>query len=311
MYNQEDMRKLFKLAIILLLCSEMQPSDTQLDSYEDRILYYRSDNNATIATLDSSKYHASIRLKEKDGRYGAGHICSGALIAPSVVLTAASCVYNYADNKPYHPSELKVVLGSVTRYQRHEQTLIYSVTHSYQQQTFDAIKLRDNLAILMLERDVPEMSANIKPITLQAYNTNWYGKAGDKQFKVTTWLQTHEGLFLNPLMFLDAKKMDSEECLKLYGPVYAAGMLCMSTAESGMIHDIGSPLFLENKLIGVMSFSDGAKGPAIYTDVTYHSKWIREMIGDGRNKNSSVWGMLGFLALTWLALKRTKYFKSS
>ncbi|XP_073829375.1 trypsin [Musca autumnalis] len=309
MYNHEDMKKFFKLAIVLLLCSEMQPSDTQLDTYEDRILYYRSDHNATVATLDSSKYHASIRLKEKDGRYGAGHICSGALIAPSVVLTAASCVYNYEDNKPYHPSELKVVLGSVARYQRHEQTLIFSVTHSYQAQTFDAIKLRDNLAILMLERDVPEASATIKPITLSPYNTNWYSKETDKAHKVTTWMQTQDGLYLNSLMFLNAKKMRNEECMQQYGAVFGPGMLCMTTEESTMLQDIGSPLFVENKLIGLMSLSNGQKSPAIYTDVAYHGKWIREVIGDGHNKNSAVWGMLGFLALTWLALKRSKYFK--
>ncbi|XP_061393154.1 chymotrypsin-2-like [Musca vetustissima] len=309
MYTHEDMKKFFKLAIILLLCSEMQPSDTQLDTYENRILYYRADHNATVATLDSSKYHASIRLKEKDGRYGAGHICSGALIAPSVVLTAASCVYNYDANKPYHPSELKVVLGSVSRYQKHEQTLIYSVTHNYQSPGFDAIKLRDNLAILMLENDVPEMNANIKPITLQTYNTNWYSSKADMKFKVTTWLETQEGLFLNPLMFLDASRIENEECLKQYGPVYGPGMLCMRTMESTMQHDVGSPLFLDNKLIGLMSINNGLKNPAIFTDVAYHGKWIREVIGDGHHKNSAIWGMLGFLALTWLALKRIKYFK--
>lgn len=78
------------------------------------------------------------------------------------------------------------------RYQRHEQTLIYSVTHSYQAPMFDAEKLRDNLAILMLESDVPVMSEHIEPITLQTYNTNWYDKASHEQFKVTTWLKTQD-----------------------------------------------------------------------------------------------------------------------
>lgn len=104
--------------------------------------------------------------------------------------TFINCSYN--DNKPYHPSELKVVLGSMQRYQRHEQTLIYSVTHSYQAPMFDAEKLRDNLAILMLESDVPVMSEHIEPITLQTYNTNWYDKASHEQFKVTTWLKTQD-----------------------------------------------------------------------------------------------------------------------
>uniref|UniRef100_A0A1L8EG25 Putative chymotrypsin-1 n=1 Tax=Haematobia irritans TaxID=7368 RepID=A0A1L8EG25_HAEIR len=309
MYSQEDLRKIFKIILVVMLCCEMQPSETQLDSYADRILYYRNDLNGTEASINNTKYHASIRLKEKDQQYGVGHMCSGALIAPSVVLTTASCVYNYDDNKPYHPSELKVVLGSMTRYQQHEQTLIYSVTHSYQPATFDAEKLRDNLAILMLERDIPEMSEHIKPITLQPHNTNWYDNKSDKKYKVTTWLKTQEGLFLNPLMFLDATQVDDKECKQQYGPIYGPGMFCMKTSVPMLLSDEGSPLFVDNKLLGLMSFNMGTDSTSVYTDISYHSKWIQEKIGNGHNQNSSAWGMLGFLALTWIALKRSKYFK--
>ncbi|XP_013099906.2 trypsin-1 [Stomoxys calcitrans] len=309
MYSQEDLRKIFKIVLVVMLCCEMQPSDTQLDTYEDRILYNRHDLNGTEASFNNTKYHASIRLKEKDQHYGVGHMCSGALIAPSVVLTTASCVYNYDENKPYHPSELKVVLGSMARYQRHEQTLIYSVTHSYQPATFDAEKLRDNLAILMLERDIPAVNEHIKPITLQPYNTNWYDKESDKQFKVTTWLKTPEGLFLNPLMFLDATHVGDKECKQQYGHLYGPGMLCMKTSTPMVLTDVGSPLFVDNKLMGLMSFTMGTDDSAVYTDITYHSKWIAEHIGNGHNQNSSVWGMLGFLTLTWIAVRRSKYFK--
>lgn len=109
-------------------------------------------------------------------------------------------------------------------------------------------------------------------------------------------------------MFLDASKVSDKECQQHYGPLYGSGMLCMTTSES-LLQDSGSPLFVDNKLLGLMSYRSGSEVPAVYTDVAYHAKWIQEKIGNGHNQNSSVWGMLGFLALTWIALKRSKYFK--
>lgn len=111
---------------------------------------------------------------------------------------------SYNKNKPYHPSELKIVLASISRYQRQKQTLIFSVTHSYQPHTFDALSLRDNMAILMLEQDIPQMNEYVKPITLtqtQMYNTNWYDKQNGGKFKVTTWLKTKEVSFIFFLIF--------------------------------------------------------------------------------------------------------------
>lgn len=83
----------------------------------------------------------------------------------------------------------------MTRYQKQEQALIFGVTHSYQPPTFNASKLQDNVAILMLERDIPKINDYVKPITLpqsKVYNTNWYDKQNGGEFKVTTWLKTNE-----------------------------------------------------------------------------------------------------------------------
>lgn len=98
-------------------------------------------------------------------------------------------------HQPYHPSELSVVLASIDRYQRQEQTLVFGVTHSYQPDTFSVHHLKDNVAILMLEYDVPKANDFIKPITLpQAKQSTpaWYERRSENQFKVTTWLKTSE-----------------------------------------------------------------------------------------------------------------------
>lgn len=46
------------------------------------------------SSVPAAPYQASIRLLDQELDYfGKGHICSGALVAPSVVLTVAQCVY--------------------------------------------------------------------------------------------------------------------------------------------------------------------------------------------------------------------------
>lgn len=74
-----------------------------------------------------------------------------------------------------------------------ETTLVYSVTHSYQPKTFNALKLHDNLAVLMLDSDIPIMNEFVQPIA--PINANWYDKPNKENFKVTSWLKTNQVSF--------------------------------------------------------------------------------------------------------------------
>lgn len=110
-------------------------------------------------------------------------------------------------------------------------------------------------------------------------------------------------------MLLNVSQLNDNTCEKYYGKsLYSTGMLCFNTKES-LNKDFGSPVFVNNKLVGLRSFAANHLAPAIYTDISHHAKWIREVVGDGSNQNSSIWGSLGFLMLTLLALKRTKFIK--
>lgn len=110
-------------------------------------------------------------------------------------------------------------------------------------------------------------------------------------------------------MLLNASRFSDDICSNYYGnSVYTTGMLCVNTEES-FHEDNGSPLFVDNKLVGLRSFASSHLSPAIYIDVFHHVSWIRDVIGDGTNQNGSFWGTLGFLLLTLIALKRTKFMK--
>lgn len=111
-------------------------------------------------------------------------------------------------------------------------------------------------------------------------------------------------------MLLNASHVSGETCSQYYGEaVFNTGMLCIVSLES-LSEDFGSPLFIENKLVGLRSFASGHLAPAIYTDVSHHENWIRSVVGDGSNQNSSVWGTIGLLLLTYVALSRTKFMKT-
>ena len=110
-------------------------------------------------------------------------------------------------------------------------------------------------------------------------------------------------------MLLNASQLSDDICFDYYGnSLYTTGMLCVNTEES-FVEDFGSPLFVDNKLMGLRSFASNHLSPAIYTDISHHTAWIREIIGDGTNQNGSFWGTLGFLLLTVMAIRRTKFMK--
>ncbi|XP_026838818.1 uncharacterized protein LOC6550425 isoform X2 [Drosophila erecta] len=234
-------------------------------------------------------HQASIRLLALERDYfGKGHICSGALVAPSVVLTVSSCIFSQVKKSHYHPSELRVVLGSPQRFAPHEQALVFGVTHIHQPPKDLA------LAILMLEKDVPDNHQYIQAIGLPPSPDATSILDDSEQhnlLQISTWGYDADIRELHDLVTLNATHTSCHQqqskspriCVQMKSGNHNRGQLYM---------DAGATLTKRDRLLGLRSI-DGA-----FEDVESHVEWILTTIGDGGNQNSSIWGILGFLVFT-------------
>ncbi|ALC48340.1 CG6067 [Drosophila busckii] len=291
MQPNEHFKRVVKILIFAFLCTEMQTTYTHRELLQQRGIGRSQMSAGDKCVSIHPSYQASIRLlTEEQDYFGKGHICSGALVAPSVVLTVAQCLYNSAKRSYYHPAELRVALGNSQRFAPSAQGLVYGVTHIYQ-----SPKQR-SLAILMLEQDVPsaETQTRIQPIALPLANAVAAQQPSD------TWLVSSWGTAgyeqqqqqLHDLLNLPVNQTQCEQ------PQQLCVLYAEQVQQSQLALDTGATLTAENSLLGLRSESQST-----FVDVASHVDWIQECIGDGTNQNSSIWGMLGLLVFTVYVLK--------
>nr|NP_572283.1 uncharacterized protein Dmel_CG6067 [Drosophila melanogaster]AAF46106.2 uncharacterized protein Dmel_CG6067 [Drosophila melanogaster] len=294
MQLNDHWRKIVKTLIFAFLCTEMQTTYTHRDLAAKRGIglaemdAIAAENGKEGFQLKMVAPHqASIRLLTLERDYfGKGHICSGALVAPSVVLTVTSCIFSQVKKSYYHPSELRVVLGSPQRFAPNEQALVFGVTHIHQPPKDLA------LAILMLDKDVPENLPYIQAIGLPTPGaTSILDSDHHNLLQINTWGYDGDIRELHDLVTLNATHTSCHQhqskspriCVQPKTSNYIRGRLYM---------DAGATLTERDRLLGLRSI-DGA-----FEDVASHVEWILAKIGDGGNQNSSIWGILGFLVFT-------------
>ncbi|XP_043065892.1 coagulation factor XII [Drosophila bipectinata] len=297
MQLNDHWRKIVKIFIFAFLCTEMQTTFTQRDLAAQRGISLAemeaiSNDHAFGDTKMSAPYQASIRLAAQERLYfGKGHICSGALVAPSVVLTVGSCIFSQNKRNYYHPSELRVMLGNPQRFAPNEQGLVVGVTHIYQPPQDLA------LAILMLEKDVPQDHPLIQPVGLPSPGETSVLDSSDASqslLQISTWGYDSQIRELHDLVTLNATHT---VCPNTAG---SPKRICVQTEATGgapsLYMDAGATLTERDRLLGLRSLDGG------FEDVASHVNWILANIGDGSNQNSSVWGALGFLVFTGYVL---------
>ncbi|XP_022227410.1 uncharacterized protein LOC111077442 [Drosophila obscura] len=303
MQLNEHYRKIMKILIFAFLCTEMQTTFTHRDLAAKQRSIGLAPTGGDLTALGRSagaacstvaSYQASIRLLAHERDYfGKGHICSGALVAPSVVLTVSSCLYSHSRRSHYHPSELRVMLGNPQRFAPNELGLILGVTHVHQPPKELA------LAILMLERDVPVDHPQIQPLLLPNPDRP-SSSLRDQTLQISTWGYDGHSRELHDLLTLNATKTFCQTSQP--PPQSQPQIICveaegLSSTGGKLFMDAGATLTERNQLLGLRSADGGG-----FVEVASHVEWILTQIGDGTNQNSSFWGVLLFLSFTGYVL---------
>ncbi|KAH8368026.1 hypothetical protein KR084_005747 [Drosophila pseudotakahashii] len=294
MQLNDHWRKIVKTLIFAFLCTEMQTTYTHRDLAAKRGIGLAEMDAIAAATGEDrfreksrAPHQASIRLLAQERDYfGKGHICSGALVAPSVVLTVSSCIFSQVKKTYYHPSELRVMLGNPQRFAPHEQGLFFGVTHIHQPPKDLA------LAILMLEKDVPLDHPLIQPIGLPSPGaTSVLDSESSSLLQISTWGYDRDIRELHDLVTLNATHISCHQ-QQSKSPRICVQPEAGNSTPGQLYMDAGATLTERDRLLGLRSIDGG------FEDVASHVEWILAKIGDGGNQNSSIWGILGFLVFT-------------
>ncbi|XP_017064160.1 uncharacterized protein LOC108103259 [Drosophila eugracilis] len=295
MQLNDHWRKIVKTLIFAFLCTEMQTTYTHRDLAAKRGISL-AEMDAIAATTGEDRlrqkmmapHQASIRLLAQERDYfGKGHICSGALVAPSVVLTVSSCIYSQVKKNYYHPSEIRVMLGSPQRFAPHEQGLVFGVTHIHHPPKDLA------LAILMLEQDVPTDHPNIQAISLPSPGaTSVLDSESSNRLQISTWGYDGDIRELHDLVTLNATHTSCHQQQQSKSSRICVQPEAMGSIRGQLYMDAGATLTERDRLLGLRSIDGG------FEDVASHVEWIMAKIGDGGNQNSSIWGIMGFLVFT-------------
>ncbi|KAJ1894726.1 hypothetical protein LPJ66_005016 [Kickxella alabastrina] len=217
-----------------------------------------------------------------------GIYCTGSLIAPNVVLTAAHCVYDSPTNMTA-PEDVTVrFTHTVPKFP--STTRSYDVIKVVPHPNFSLDDGPDDIALLILNSTIPDsVTTKVKLYTGDYYLDTPLEAAG---FGITEELNRTKA---DVLMKVDLKTSNTEACRKYISEYNPAKMICTEgpIGKSPCYGDSGGPLLMpiDNgldgfALIGLTSFgsgkdnkealcgADGAAG--FYTRVSAYVSWIAE-----------------------------------
>ncbi|XP_049718019.1 putative serine protease 45 [Elephas maximus indicus] len=243
-------------------------------------------------------WEVSLRVKHE-------HVCGGALIDPSWVMTAAHCIQG--------TREYSVMLGT-SKLQPVDFTGVLLIPvrdiilhPKYWGRTF----IMGDVALLQLH--IPAtLSEYVQPICLP--EPNFHLRVGT-QCWVTGWGQIKQRFSANSTLTPELQEaevfiMDNKRCDRIYHkkslfpriiPLVLEDMICATNYGENLCYgDSGGPLACEVEgkwiLAGVLSWEKAcakAQNPGVYIRVTKYSKWIKKQLDRA---------LSGPRASTWLLL---------
>ncbi|XP_007982171.1 putative serine protease 45 isoform X3 [Chlorocebus sabaeus] len=248
-------------------------------------------------------WEVSLRIENE-------HVCGGALIDPSWVVTAAHCIQG--------TKEYSVVLGTSKlqpmNFSRALQVPVRDIIMhpKYWGRTF----IMGDVALVHLQAPVT-FSEYVQPICLPEPNFNL--KVGT-QCWVTGWSQVKQRFSANSTLTPELQEaevfiMDNKRCDQHYHkksffppvvPLVLGDMICATNYGENLCYgDSGGPLACEVEgrwiLAGVLSWEKAcakAQNPGVYTRVTKYTKWIKKQMSNGAFSGPCASACLLFLC--WL-----------
>nr|XP_036231789.1 serine protease SP24D-like [Bactrocera oleae] len=237
----------FYIALLVLVC--LVAEAIQSPSPSPRIV---SGSNAARGQFP---YQVSVRV-------GGEHVCGGALISQSFVVTAAHCVASIS------PTFLTVQAGTINLTEAGTISQVAKII-PHPDYNYD-----NDIALLQLSEPF-NYSSVIRPIRLATNET----PAGE-EVTITGWGRITDGGALSEILQYSRKLtvLSDKQCARIAGPINP-GVQCLSKVQNNGFcdGDDGGPAVHKGVLIGIASYySDGcgSSAPDGYTKVSYYNNWL-------------------------------------
>ncbi|NUT45805.1 MAG: serine protease [Saccharothrix sp.] len=208
------------------------------------------------ADITDYPYTASVRIYDQ-------HVCGGVILSPTIVLTAAHCVYGMDH------SEYSVRVGNTAHSYGASSVVSAIRMHSgYNPDTVDK-----DIAVLELLNPL-SFSSRVQPIEPASQSTPHGSVAW-----ADGWGATAEGGQASSLLrAVDVDVISRSDCTASYGAGITSAMVCAgSYGHDTCQGDSGGPLAVNGRLVGLVSWGYGCarpEYPGVYTDVAALHDWI-------------------------------------